>query len=412
MDVDAGVLTGAGASTGALAGAATGASAGASMRARAGASTIAGALTGAGASAGGSGSVSAAVSDASARSLHRRAGREASETKLEFEIISRVGSRCRHCSKVVKNKQQNGTRLASHLYGCRAASLDVRQMAWGACVTLQNTKPRPIDPPVLSGGPALPPSGPAAGAGGAGLGSQASASQTSSRGVINFLDRITDEQVSTVEAAILNFFVLNRVPFTSVESPRFINLLKTLRPAYVARQRVPSRKKLAGKMLDDLNESTRKDVLQALRDWCTRRKAVFILDAWENVCNHHIINILALIGETAVFLDSIYCGHECQDAAGQARLVQEQLVKYGRMKTFNALASDNAAACIEMRRLVAAANPGLASLNDQAHVATLLIGDLCKVEWIQACLSKALAVSSYVRRHTRLLAAYTAAKDD
>ena len=314
MDVDAGVLTGAGASTGALAGAATGASAGASMRARAGASTIAGGLTGAGASAGGSGSVSAAVSDASARSLHRRAGREASETKLEFEIISGVGSRCRHCSKVVKNKQQNGTRLASHLYGCRAASLDVRQMAWGACVTLQNTKPRPIDPPVLSAGPALPPSGPAAGAGGAGLGSQASASQTSSRGVLNFLDRITDEQVSTVEAAILNFFVLNRVPFTSVESPSFINLLKTLRPAYVARKRVPSRKKLAGKMLDDINESTRKDVLQALRDWCTRRKALFILDAWQNVCHHHIINILA-------FIDWQHVAHERHSRYGVSRRV-------------------------------------------------------------------------------------------
>lgn len=45
---------------------------------------------------------------------------------MEVEVISRIGSRCRHCSDVVTNKQQNGTRLAFHLYNCRSAALEVR----------------------------------------------------------------------------------------------------------------------------------------------------------------------------------------------------------------------------------------------------------------------------------------------
>jgi len=106
---------------------------------------------------------------------------------------------------------------------------------------------------------------------------------------------------------------------------------------------------------------------------------VFILDAWENVCHHHIVNILSMVGDSAVFLDSINYGDEFQDAAGKARLVKEQFVKYGGMNTFNKLASDSAAACIEMRRLVTAANPGLSSLKDHAHVSNLLIGDLLQV---------------------------------
>jgi len=82
------------------------------------------------------------------------------------------------------------------------------------------------------------------------MGDQVSASQTSARGVLSFTERILEEQVSAVEAAVLNFFLLTRVSFSSVESPSFLNL----------------RKKLARTMLDELHESTRKDVLRALHD--------------------------------------------------------------------------------------------------------------------------------------------------
>ena len=88
----------------------------------------------------------------------------------------------------------------------------------------------------------------------------------------------------------------------------------------------------------------------------------------------------------------------------------EKLDKYGGMNTFHALATDNAAACVEMRRLVPVANPGLVSLNDQAHVANLLVGDLCRVSWMQGRVSTATAVSAFKRRHSRILAAYEAAK--
>jgi len=91
--------------------------------------------------------------------------------------------------------------------------------------------------------------------------------------------------------------------------------------------------------------------------------------------------------------------------------VQDKLNEYGGMDTFNALATDNAAACVEIRRLASVANPGLVSLNDQAHVANLLVGDLSKVPWMLRRVSTATVMSGYVRRHNRLLASYEAAKD-
>lgn len=85
-------------------------------------------------------------------------------------------------------------------------------------------------------------------------------------------------------------------------------------------------------------------------------------------------------------------------------------MKYGGLTNFNAVGSDNAAACLEMRRLVTANNPGLVSLNDQAHVANLLLRDLCKVSWVKNVVQAAVVVSSYVRNHQRLLAEYTLEK--
>jgi len=64
-----------------------------------------------------------------------------------------------------------------------------------------------------------------------------------------------------------------------------------------------------------------------------------------------------------------------------------------------------------MRRLASVANPGLVSLNDQAHVANLLVGDLSTVPWMLRRVSTATVVSGYVRRHNRLLASFEAVKD-
>lgn len=107
----------------------------------------------------------------------------------------------------------------------------------------------------------------------------------------------------------------------------------------------------------------------------------------------------------------MYCGGDCQDAEGQALLLQRKLQVYGGLEIFNAVGSDNTASCLEMRRLVTEENPGLVSLNDQAHVANLPLGDLSKIPWVRGAIQTATTVSQYVRNHQRLLAAYSREKD-
>lgn len=355
-------------------------------------------------------SVSAYEPAAAARPPQHCPGRKASGAVQEFEIVRDVGARCRHCGVLVKSKKQNGTLLDGHLFIYRSSPWKIQQLAWDTCVTLRNSKPRPADPATLRAASRLPPSVAASATGSRTQAMPASSSQISSLSVLNYMDRITCAQSDAIDAAIMNYLVLKCVPFYKVESNSFLELLKVLRPAYVARKKVPTRRKMAGVMLSKLHGTTREQVLRALANWCKRRKTVLMVYGWENIEHHHISNLLALLGGTAIFLGSIYCGSDAQDAEGQARLAQEKLTKYGDMDTINAVASDNTASCVEIRRLLVAANSGMVSLNDQAHVANLLVGDLCKIGWVASCDSKALLVSSYVRRHSRLLAAYSTAK--
>jgi len=347
-----------------------------------------------------------------ASTVRRKSGRKASIIKAEFRAVPGVGGKCLHCNEVAKTTQQNGTILAEHLFNCASAPLSVRQSAWDACSTLQRSAARPIDSAVATTVIAASRfAGGGSGASSIAAAARPSGLQPATGGMHKFLDRVTTEQGSAMESSIMHFFVANRVPFLVVESPSFIAMLRALRPAYVDRKLVPNRKKMARPGLTAMYTDTRKLVFGLLAAWCVRRRAVLVLDAWENVKHNHIVNLLAVVGDKVIFLDSVYCGDVCQDAPGQARLVQERLNQYGGMDTFNALTTDNAAACVEMRRLVSVANPGLVSLNDQAHAANLLVGDLSKVPWMLRRVFTATVVSGYVRRHNRLLASYEAAKD-
>lgn len=191
----------------------------------------------------------------------------------------------------------------------------------------------------------------------------------SSPGLRNFFDHVSVQQNAAINDTILRLFVACRISFRVAESTVFLAMLKALRPGYVSRKRVPTRRQMAGPLLTRLYELLMEHVMRTLSVWCSRRKAVSVLDGWENIRHDHIVNLMAIVGGVSVSLDSIYCGDACQDADGQAQLLEEKLQLYGGLTIFNAIGSDNTAPCLEIRRLVTAKNPWLVSINDQAHVA-------------------------------------------
>lgn len=79
---------------------------------------------------------------------------------------------------------------------------------------------------------------------------------------------------------------------------------------------------------------------------------------------------------------------------------------YGAMKAFAAAGSDNTSSCMIMRQIVADAYPGIVSLNDQSHVASLAITDMCKTSFCKRVIAKVLVINNLIMNHQYVLAVY------
>jgi hypothetical protein len=95
-----------------------------------------------------------------------------------------------------------------------------------------------------------------------------------------------------------------------------------------------------------------------------------------------------------------------QTADTQADFVSHAMRRHGGIKIFAAITIDITESCLKMRRIISDRHPGIISLNYQAHVADLLIEDVCKTPCCKGIIFPAIAVSYYVRSHSRLSALF------
>lgn len=67
---------------------------------------------------------------------------------------------------------------------------------------------------------------------------------------------------------------------------------------------------------------------------------------------------------------------------------------------------DNTPSCVNMRALIAEANPGIVSLSDKSQVADLLIEDLRERPFLKQTLNKCHCIANFIRNHQYVLAMY------
>ena len=132
-------------------------------------------------------------------------------------MLPGVGGECSHCRTVTKNKQQNGTLFSMHIYAYHPAPLSVRHKIWSECAALHQSVPCPYEPSAALA-TALPSTATpaifastflfstvAVSADADASVSRSSALPPSTGPMHHFLDRVTAEQASAIESAILNF---------------------------------------------------------------------------------------------------------------------------------------------------------------------------------------------------------------
>lgn len=356
-----------------------------------------------------------------------KGGRRQSPIKKLFEEsrdpVSKalIGMKCLRCRKVRHDKKVDGSLLCRHIYSiCPRASYEDRLLAWRSSKPLRTNFPEPQPPlpsrvlPVSAAIPEGMSLVPEEAVEGQVVTSQDgnSAKRPPPSGrqmfVKNFADRVDSKEIDKIQKLLMEFFVAHNIAFSTVDSPSFRDFVNALRPAFVSAGGLPNRYKLGGAMLDELYEEVRAKVLALIRLFLAQGgRMTLMLDSWENPNHAHLINFLSVVGNVVVFMDSVMIGDVNQTAENQAEAVQDILDPFGGVKAFAGIVTDNTQSCLNMRDLIVERNPGIVSLNDQAHVTNLLFGDLGGVPYISHAITSSESISVYVRGHQYVLALYT-----
>lgn len=126
----------------------------------------------------------------------------------------------------------------------------------------------------------------------------------------------------------------------------------------------------------------------------------------ENTKHLRVVNFLCSSKGQTIFLDSVETGSTSQTSVNQAALAGEVMQRQGGVANFAAIVSDNTESFLKMRAKVAENNPGMVPLGDQAHIADLMIENMCKNRRAATVIADAVFVGNYVRGRNGLLSHY------
>lgn len=73
-----------------------------------------------------------------------------------------------------------------------------------------------------------------------------------------------------------------------------------------------------------------------------------VINGWDNTTRAHVVNLIAVLKDSAVFMDSVVVGEINQPAVAQAELVEQVLKPYGGVDAFAVAGNDNTASCINI----------------------------------------------------------------
>ncbi|PXF44360.1 hypothetical protein BWQ96_05880 [Gracilariopsis chorda] len=151
----------------------------------------------------------------------------------------------------------------------------------------------------------------------------------------------------------------------------------------------------------------RSRVLESIAGLLSEGYATLVFDGWTDTCGASVVNVLlSLTGTQKVrrtfFLRSIYTGSKSCDAALYAGLCQEAIAEYGDIQRVCAVVGDNTSSCIKAKELLFQKYTHLVSVQDQPHMANLLMQDIGDISWVKEVLSIVSTVIADLRNHPKL----------
>jgi hypothetical protein len=313
-----------------------------------------------------------------------------------FEVAEDGSLRCKEC-KDYTIKSRAPVRLVTHLASCAAAAPTLRDTykkrdtaAKARTVTKRPRTDTSATLPIIGFGSTS-----------ANVASSSGSGPTGSQNIERWIDAVSPADQHRLERSLASWLYSSGLPLSIVEHPGFHAFMAEARPGF----KIPSRKALAGPMLDESYSSMRRQVKERI-DSTETPMLTLVTDSWTNNRQESLTNfVLVTPAGEAFFHSAEPSGQESHTAEYLAAGIDKVLQDVGPHK-FNAICTDTAANIKAAVRNVVW-RPDFKHIHQvgcTSHQLNLAIGDLLKSEpWKTTC-ARATQVATWFRNHHTPLA--------
>lgn len=168
------------------------------------------------------------------------------------------------------------------------------------------------------------------------------------------------------------------------------DLWQQAKPAF----KLPSRKKLSEKLLDNVFDETKHSVETLINESINM---CLITDGWSDLVNEHWTNYI-LTTPRPVFFTAHPTSDIRQNGETIAENIEKVIIEVGPSK-ISALVTDNASVMKKAWRLLELRYPKIFFLGCISHSLNLLVGDIMKISWCANILKNAKEIVLYFRSH-------------
>lgn len=210
---------------------------------------------------------------------------------------------------------------------------------------------------------------------------QSKNASTSSSASVNismkrFIIATSQEDKKKIDLQLSRYMFATNTPFNHVEHPELLKLMEILRPGY----KPPNRKQIAGKLLDEVYNSTQEAVKNELKN----KVVNLAIDGWSNVRQDSIVCVCVtdVLTDSTHLIDTIDTGAESHTADYLVKVTTAAIKQCETYKcTVRSVVTDNAANMSRMRRDLAqqeelASHEDILTYGCSSHILNLLAKDL------------------------------------
>ena len=191
------------------------------------------------------------------------------------------------------------------------------------------------------------------------------------------------------------YIISSNTPFLQAENRQLGKLFDMLRPG----SKVPSRKRVAGQLLEEVYAEEKQKVVKLLKD----ANVTLALDGWSTLQNEPIIGVSISVNGSCYLVNTIDTSGKSHDSDYLTELLKEEKLKVEKEFEVHvtSIVTDNAANMASMRRQITSEESViLHCYGCNAHIGNLLAKDIISAAEYKAPIGKIVQVLKHFRnRH-------------